>query len=52
MELLLFISFGVWGGEKLSKKVEGSESNLLPRDIMLRVQEEKKTGKSKTMPTK
>ena len=41
MELLLLLGFSIWGGEKLSKKIEGFESNLFPREITLRVQKEK-----------
>ena len=42
MELSLLLGFSMWGGEKLSKKIEGFESNLLPQEIVLIVQEEER----------
>ena len=42
MKIISFIGFGVWRGGKRSKKNNGFESNLLSREIMLKVQEEKR----------
>ena len=47
MEFLLLVGFSMWGGEKLSKKIINFEANLLPREILLRVQEEKRQEKLK-----
>ena len=48
MEFLLLVGFSMWGGEKLSKKIINFEANLLPREILLRVQEEKRQEKLKS----